>query len=195
MAMDIEVKNLGLTVLGQAQVEFSVAGVGGYTFGDAVMLSSFRRTAAIESEFSSMVAASKLRMAKLTDLGTATATVKKYLADQLSDTPLTDECKITSDEYKNLEAIFDRYEMQKTMEKEDGSTEPIFKDGKITYGGLQTLNTVLRTESDMENNALQRASSTLQNAMAKRDSALQQMSKFQKRIDRTATTITSAIGT
>lgn len=187
--------DLGLTVLGQAQVDFSIGDKTGCTLGEVVLLSTFRRMTAIEDELTAINVAAKLRMKKLQDVGAATAIVCKYLADLVGTTSLEDKADLGSDRDK-LVAILDRYGIDKTIKDESGNDNPIFDDStKVKYGGLQALRTYLKLENDKEDNALQRNSSTMQNMMSKRDSALQMLGKLQKKIDRTSKTITSAIGT
>lgn len=176
----IEENGLSLTVYGQRQVSYSIDGVKGYDWFETVLKSVSRRAVSMESEATAVSAATRLRMDKLDELGTALAAVAKAVAD------LSAESWSSNKKVGGLGAA--RTILQKYVV--DG-WDTIDGSGQITKGNAAKLQSKLQLAIDVESNALQQDTSKLQNYISKRDTAYSQLSSLKEKFLRSREMIVS----
>lgn len=176
----IEANGLSLTVYGQRQVSYSIDGVKGYDWFETVLRSVTRRAVSMEGEASAVNAATRLRMEKIDELGTALAAVAKAVADLSTESWDSDK---KAGGLGNARAILQKYAVD-SWDTIDGS-------GQITKGNAAKLQTKVQLAIDVESNALQQDASKLQNYISKRDTAYSQLSSLKEKFLRSRGMIVS----
>ena len=171
MSTYIQTQDLGLSVFGQAQVSYTVDGVKGQVFGQAVALAALQRAVAVESGLSAYQAVLRARRTKLNDLGNALGSVLQSL-DAVGN-----QTSSTIDIDSNAVATLRKYGI--TVEL-DGS--------KIRRDKLMLLQQKVRYVIDLEDNNCQQDLAMTQSCVNKRDQAYQLATRIQKKADGTRKT-------
>lgn len=173
---------LDLTVYGQAQVSYTVGGEADRSWTDAVLKSAYRRAVSMEAEASAVGEATRYRTRKLDELGTVLAAVAEAVA-KLSEEKW-DSGK-TVGGLKAARAVLEKYGI-------DGYTE-ISVAGEVNKQQGAILQSKVKLAIDIENNALQQDSSSLQSLVTKRDSSYSQLGKLMNKFLRSRKSIISNI--
>lgn len=188
MSAYIELNKLDLVVLGQVQHDFTVGGESGLDLATACMMSTFRRTLAVEKEMDAVMSAIKLRSDRCHHFGEAMEYVNGALG-WIAD--MSDEKKI-GDEANNL------LNQAKSIIRTYGLESDAIKLSEIpdhpTVNVLRKLSENLKYELDKEDNALKRDASMLQTMVSRRDSAVNMQGKIQKKVTKTESTTIRNIG-
>lgn len=191
MSAYIELNKLDLVVLGQVQWDFSVDGQAGFDLATACLMSTFKRTVAVEQEIAVVSAAAKIRAKRCQQFGevmelvnAALAYAGKSDADKLED----DDSKTAKNKLQEAYRLMGQYGFQNI----DGYSA--IKDGDPLTGDLRRLSENLKFELDKEDNALKRDASMVQSMMSKRDSSVGMQGKIQKKVTRTELTTIMNIG-
>ena len=163
----IEAEDLGLTVLGTVQNAYSVNGVHGQNYGEAVSKASLCRTVALEETMLSFSALARTRQKKLDDLGTALAALNKAFAQKTKDTSSTDELPVDS----SAATLLRRYGFSASS--------------KMTYTAIMQLQQNVQFALDQEDNELQQDMTSLQSYVSKRDDAMQMANKLLTKVNST----------
>lgn len=194
MGAFIERNPIGLVLLGQVQFDYTVNGVAGLALDSACAMSSFKRVASIEDELSAMSLAVRKRSDilhvysnALADVAVATGSIGDKKEDQL----LTDQAAINA-----LVHARDTLSAAKlSISAFDGlNYDPSTRKGSIKVSDLRKLRENVKFESDQEANVLQRNTSVLQTVMNKRDGAVSEQAKLQKRLSKTVSATIKNIG-
>lgn len=194
MGAFIERNPIGLVLLGQVQFDYTVNGVAGLALDSACAMSSFKRVASIEDELSAMSLAVRKRSDilhvysnALADVAVATGSI----GDKKEDQFLTDQAAINA-----LVHARDTLSAAKlSISAFDGlNYDPSTRKGSIKVSDLRKLRENVKFESDQEANVLQRNTSVLQTVMNKRDGAVSEQAKLQKRLSKTVSATIKNIG-
>ena len=194
MGAFIERNPVGLVLLGQVQFDYTVNGVSGLALDAACAMSSFKRIASIEDELSAMSLAVKKRgdilqvyTKALADIGVAIGSI----GDKKDDQVLTDQNAIDAlVRAKNNMGAAGLSTSAFSGLNYDSST----RKGSIKVTDLRKLRENVKFESDQESNVLQRNTSVLQSVLGKRDSAVSEQGRLQKRLSKTISSTIKNIG-
>ena len=168
----------GGSVYGVAQVSYTVDGVSGRAYGDAVAAASFKESVAIEEATSGYSAVVRARQKKLDDLGEVLAYLSKALGNLKVKGGKSGD-KVSVDNSAWVKDTTTAYGISLSW---DGS--------KMTRGNIQKAQTTLEYEIDKEDNDLQQDIVTLQSYIKKRDNAFSTAAKLVKKSnDAAASTI------
>ena len=157
------------TVYGVRQVQYTVDGVSGKDFTDAVTIAALKQATAIESACSGYSEVVKARQRKIDDLSDVLA----YLAKANAQLPSKDKKStdtVTVDHASWIKSTCSYYDISFTW---DGN--------KMSRGDLQKAQTEVQYQIDKEDNNLQQDMVTLESYISKRDNAYSNASKVVKK--------------
>ena len=166
MGTSIKIDDLGLSVFGQAQVGYTVNGISGRSFDEAIAAAGFSRTVAIEDALPAYSAALQRRQTKLRELGEALADIAR------------------------ANASFGRKDKLDATQSVDSRTRDILKrygisgvgdDCKVKKENVQKVQADAQYAIDIEDNNVQQDLTTMQGLMNKRDNAYGLVSKIVKK--------------
>lgn len=185
MSATIQPHDLGLSIFGTAQVDYTVDGVAGCTYDKAVAMAGLQRAVAVEQAIPAYTAAVRARQQKLEDLGKALADISATLAKFDED-----HRKTTSEQ-----DIVGGTEAHDLLAKY-GLTKDYFKPSasRIQYQYIQKLQTDVQYALDVTNNDIQQDAVSLQGFVSKRDNAYQMATKLMQKAIRTRETGVGYIG-
>lgn len=163
----IEAEDLGLTVLGTIQNAYSVNGVHGQGFGEAVAKAALCRTAALEETMQSFTSLVRTRQRKIDALGEALAALNQAYATKGKDS-IDDKASIDGKAVRTL----------RTYGFSSAST-------RMSYADIMTMQQNVQFAIDQEDNEVQQDMTTLQSYVSKRDDAMQLANKLLKKVDST----------
>ena len=170
------------TVYGITQVEYTVDGVSGNNFAEAVSIAAFKVATAIEdatSAYSDVVVA---RQNKINELGRVLACFNKAEAELSTDNKSTDKASIK--DYSYVQSVLSYYEVQIAG-----------LSSNMLRGDIQKAVTEVQYHIDTENTNLQQDMVSLQSYISKRDNAYSTASKVVEKCNRAAsTTIGNVVG-
>ena len=169
---------LDLTVYGQSQVSYTVGGEADRSWTDAVLKTAYRRAISMETEAGAVGEATRCRTRKLEELGTALAAIAEAVAK------LSDEKWDSGKTVGGLKAARDVLEKYGI----DGYKD-IPASGEVNKQQAATVQSKAKLAIDVENNALQQDSSTLQSLVSKRDSSYSQLGKLMNKFLKSRKTI------
>ena len=172
----------GNSVYGVQQVEYTVDGVSGKNFADAVTIAAFKQAAAIEAALGSYTRVVSARQVKVDELGEALSYVAKTVASlRVKGGKSTD--KVDMENAAFVKTIANRYGVKIDWESNGKS---------ITRGNVQKAQTNFQYEMDKESNNLQQDTVTMQSFLTKRDNAYSNASKIvRKTLDAASSTISN----
>ena len=177
----VQANDLGLSVFGMAQVDYSVGAESNLTYDQVVARMGLCRATAVESAIAPYTEALKARQKKAEDLGTALANIAAGLAQHKSDQSVDKTMNVGSETY----TLLSRYGLVKY---------DLGSNGDIKFGDLQKLQTDVQYALDVNNNDIQQDSATLQGLVQKRDNAYSMATKLMKKACQTRTTEIRYIG-
>ena len=179
----------GSKVYGVPVAEYTVNGVKGCSFMEAVAFGALRQSHGIEQVSLALEEVVKLRQKKASDLGDALASIVEILATMPNDVD-PDKTSTTSVSAKLVEA-------NRVLEVYD--IPPMVTQGKpgaevVTYSECYTKQNDVQVEVDTANNDLQQDMVMMQGLVTKRDNAFSIANKLVDRTNRTAQGTIRAIG-
>ncbi len=179
MSDTIQMRDLGYSVYGTAQVDYVVKGEAGCSYDQAVAQVGLQRAVAVEQSIPAYTAAVKARQRKVEDLGKALADIAATLMNFDEDNRNTDSTQnvVGGDHAYNL---LRQYGLEKNYFKSNGT--------QIEYQYIQKLQTDVQYAIDVTNNDIQQDAAALQSFVSKRDNAYQMASKLMKKATQTHTT-------
>ena len=170
------------SVYGIQQVQYTVDGVPGQNFSDAISAAAFYVATAIEEATSAYSAVVTARQKKVDDLGIALAAFNETNSNL---PPKNQKSKDTAEvkDYNRVKQILDYYEISingfaKTMNR----------------GDIQKAVTEVQYQMDKEDNYLQQDLVSLQSFISKRDNAYNTASKIVKKTNNAAQSTIANIG-
>lgn len=164
----------GGSVYGVRQVQYTVDGVPGKDFVDAVTTAAFKQTTAIEAAASGYAAVVRERQVKVNELGQVLAYIAKALGSLKSNGKSGDK------------ATIDNAQWVKTTAAKYGVSLSFTDGNKMTRENVMKAQTNVQYEIDKEDNSLQQDIVTLQSYMTKRDNALSNAAKVVKKSNNAA---------
>ena len=174
----------GSSVYGVRQVQYTVDGVSGRDFIDALTVASFRQAVSIEETTSAYAKVVNLRQAKIDELSQALAYIAKASASFSNKAKSTDTATIERSEW--VKSVANKYGVSLTWES-GGS--------KMTCGNIWKAQTNFEYAMDKEDNYLQQDMVTLQSYLTKRDNAYSNASKLVRKGNDAASSTISNVGT
>jgi len=171
----------GNTVYGITQAEYTVDGVSGKNFADAVTIAAFKVATGIEEATSAYSDVVTARQKKIDDLGVVLASFNKAEAELSTDNKSTD--KATIKDYNYVKQILDYYEVEISGL---GTT--------MVRGDIQKAVTEVQYQIDTENTNLQQDMVSLQSYISKRDNAYSTASKIVEKCNNAASATIRNIG-
>ena len=174
MSEFITAKEIGLTVFGQAQVDYTVNGYDNLDFGAAMVQTGLRRASAMENAMADISQAIRIRQQKLEELGEGLAAVSEAIG-------------------KNCSNILNKTSISGTaarMLKRYG----ISVNTSDTVGNYQKVQSNIRLAMDKESTSLKEDASALQTYLSRRDNAYSLASKMMKKATDTVSKGISNIG-
>ena len=163
----IEAEDLGLTVLGTVQNAYSVNGVHGQGYGEAVSKAALCRSAALEETMSSFSALVRTRQKKLDDLGVGLAALNQAYATKTKNDGQSSQLNVDA----SAASLLRRYGFNASS--------------KMTVANIMTMQQDVRFALDQEDNELQQDMTTLQSYVSKRDDAMQLANKLLTKVNST----------
>lgn len=176
---------MGLSVLGQPQVSYTVDGKAGCDYATAVVMATLKRAAAVESGLSAYADIVKLRNKKLEDLSLALAEVTKALESRDREKPSIDQ---------GLRIDSGAVELLKKYGISTSGIVSFANTHMATVGELQKLQQNVKFAVDTENNNCQQDLATLQGYMDKRDNAFGLASSLSRKLQDTVSSTIRNIG-
>ena len=173
----------GASVYGVPQVQYTVDGVSGSNFIDALTAAAFRQTVSVEESTSAYAKVVNLRQGKVEELSQALAYIAKAAASLKSGAKSTDTVTVESANW--VKSIANKYGVSLTWES--GSS-------KMTSGNIWKAQTNFEYAIDKEDNFLQQDMVTMQSYLTKRDNAYSNASKLVKKSNDAASSTISNIG-
>ena len=170
----ITAKEIGLTVYGQAQVDYTVNGFDNLDYGAAMAQTGLRRASAMENAMADISEAIKIRQQKLEELGEALAAVSEAIAKKSSS--ILNTTSVASTAVRTLK----RY--------------GISINSSDTVGNYQKVQSNIRLAMDKESTSLKEDSSALQTYLSRRDNAYSLASKMLQKANSTMSKGISNIG-
>ena len=168
----------GNSIYGVRQMQYTVDGVSGKDFIDALTAASFRQSVAIESAASGYVGVVNARQKKVDELGKVLAYLSKAVGSLKTKGGKSGD-KVAVDNANWVKSIANAYGISLSW---DGD--------KMTRGNIQKAQTTIEYELDKEDNNLQQDIVSLQSFMSKRDNAYSTAAKLvRKANDAAASTI------
>ena len=164
----------GGSVYGVRQVQYTVDGVPGKDFVDAITTAAFKQTTAIEAAASGYAAVVRERQVKVNELGQVLAYIAKALGSLKSNGKSGDK------------ATIDNAQWVKTTAAKYGVSLSFTDGNKMTRENVMKAQTNVQYEIDKEDNSLQQDIVTLQSYMTKRDNALSNAAKVVKKANNAA---------
>ena len=172
----------GNSIYGVRQVQYTVDGVSGRDFIDALTAASFKQSVAIESAASGYVAVVKARQRKVDDLGQMLAYLSKAVGSLKSKGGKSTD-KVTVDNANWVKSTANAYGISLSW---DGN--------KMTRGDIQKAQTSVEYELDKEDNNLQQDIVSLQSFLTKRDNAYSTAAKLVRKANDAANSTIRNIG-
>ena len=167
MSEFIVAKDLGLSVYGQSQVDYSVDGFDNLAYGEAMGRTGLRRATAMENAMKTVEEAIKIRQQKLQELGEALAAVTEAVTSKQGKGVL-EKTSLASSAVR----ILKRYGISaKTTD---------------TVGNYQKLQSQIQLTMDKESTSLKEDANGLQTYLSRRDNAFELASKMIKKANETA---------
>ncbi len=181
----VQMNDLGYSVYGTAQVDYTVGGETGCSYDQAVAKVGLLRATAVEQAVPAYTAAVKVRQRKVEDLGTALADIAATLANFGEDDRKPDK-------KKDVVGGTRAYDLLNAY----GLAKDYFSDGgtKITFGNVQKLQAEIKYAIDVTNNDIQQDAASLQSLVSKRDNAYQMAMRLMKKANQTRSTGIQYIG-
>ena len=162
------------SVYGVRQMQYTVDGVSGKDFIDALATAALRQSVSIESAASGYVAVVKARQKKVDDLGQVLAYLSKAVGSLKTKGGKSGD-KVTVDNANWVKSMANAYGISLSW---DGN--------KMTRGDIQKAQTTVEYELDKEDNNLQQDIVSLQSFMTKRDNAYSTVAKIVRKADNAA---------
>ena len=184
MSTEIQTRDLGFSILGTPQVDYTVDGKTGYTYAEVVALAGLQRATAVEAAVPAYTAEVRARQRKAEDLGTALANISATYANFESGSKTSDTQGVVGGT-----AAYDllaKYSVGLGYFESDHQT--------IKYENIQKLQTEIQYALDVTNNDLQQDTASLQGFVSKRDNAYQMANKLMQRAIKTRATGIKYIG-
>ena len=173
----------GGSVYGVRQVQYTVDGVSGKNFVDAVTTAAFKQSTAIEAAATGYIQVVKARQTKIDELGKALAYISKAVASlRVKDGKSYD--KATIDNGSWVKSIANKYEVSLSWES----------GYQMTRENIQKAQTNVQYEMDKEDNSLQQDIVTLQSYITKRDNSYSTAAKIIKKANDAANSTIRNIG-
>lgn len=169
------------SVYGIAQMEYTVDGVSGQNFSDAIATAAFCVATAIEDATSAYSAVVTARQRKIDDLGVALAAFDETNANLPPKSKSTDTADVS--DYNAVKKILDYYEIDITGFAKN-----------MKRGDIQKAVTEVQYQIDKEDNLLQQDMVSLQSFISKRDNAYSTASKIIKKSNNAARTTIRNVG-
>lgn len=174
----------GSSVYGVRQMQYTVDGVSGSNFIDALTAASFRQAVSIEETTSAYAKVVNLRQGKVDELSQALAYIAKASASFDGSPKSTDTTTIERANW--VKSIANKYGVSLTWES-GGS--------KMTCGNIWKAQTNFEYAIDKEDNYLQQDMVTLQSYLTKRDNAYSNASKLVRKGNDAASSTINNVGT
>ncbi len=177
MSDAVQTNTLGFAVYGTPQVDYTVNGVKGCTYDQAVAQMGLKRAIAVEESLPAFTKAVEARQRKVQDLGTALANIAATIASAIGHNSVDGSNAGADDKLgidEGTKGLLAPYGLAKSYFVGDNNNE-------ITYGDAQKLQTEVRYALDVTNNDLQQDMATLQSFVSKRDNAYQMATKLMQK--------------
>ena len=166
------------SVYGVRQMQYTVDGVSGKDFADALTIAAFRQSTAIEAAASGYSSVVRARQKKVSDLGDVLACIAEATAKLPVKNGKSDD-KVTVNNASWVRETCSSYGITFTW---DGD--------KMTRANIQKAQTDVQYQMDKEDNNLQQDIVSLQSYISKRDNAYSTASKVVKKsLNASASTI------
>ena len=170
----IEAKKIeGVSVYGVDQVSYTVGGVPGQDYTQALTVACFQESAAVEAELELLSIMARARQTKLKELGDVLAILTKAQGTM----PVKDQYQ--TDLSEPMDALVDaqeialKYMIRIPLGGENGN--------QIQRRNCQVAVSNIKNAVDLETNSLQQDTVTLQNLIGKRDSTYQTATSITKK--------------
>ncbi len=183
----IETRDLGYSVYGTAQVDYTIDGEEGCSYDLAVARAGLRRSVAVEQAIPAYTAAVRARQRKVEDLGTALADIAATFASFTGDDRKVDSTTSVVGGTQAYE-ILSKYGLASYSEDDKKVDYFSEKGKKIAYGNVQKLQAEIKYALDIVNNDMQQDVATLQSLVSKRDNAYQMAGRLMKKANQTRST-------
>ena len=157
------------TVFGIRQMQYTVEGVAGMNFIDAVTTAAFKETVAIETAASSYVSVVEARQRKINELGDALAEITKAYSKLKVKGGKSDD-ETTIDNFSKVKEIIDKYGVSLS-----GFART------MTRSNIMKAQTNVQYEIDKEDNSLQQDMVAMKSYVTKRDNAYSTAAKIVKK--------------
>lgn len=174
----------GGSVYGVRQMQYTVDGMSGQNFIDAVTAASFRQAVAIEDATSAYTAVVRARQTKIDELAEALAEIAKAVG-RLNNKNAKSGDKVTVDNAGTVKTIAAKYDVSLSWES-NGS--------QMTRGNIQKAQTNFQYAIDREDNDIQQDIVTLQSFITKRDNAYSNAAKVIQKANQAASSTIGNIG-
>lgn len=176
-------------VYGVPVAEYTVNGVKGCSFMEAVAFGALRQSHGIEQVSLALEEVVKLRQKKASDLGDALATIVEVMGTMPEEMD-PDKTSTTSVSAKLVEAnrILEEYDIRPMQLTGEKGAEV------VTYSECYTKQNDVQVEVDTANNDLQQDMVMMQGLVTKRDNAFSVANKIVDRTNRTAQSTIRSVG-
>ena len=185
MSTEIQTRDLGLSILGTPQVDYTVDGKTGYTYAEVVALAGLQRATAVEAAVPAYTAEVRARQRKAEDLGTALADISATYAN-------FDDGHRNTDDEVDISGGAEAYNLLAKYNVGLNYFNP--SATRIRYDQIQKLQTEIQYALDVTNNDLQQDTASLQGFVSKRDNAYQMANKLMQRAIKTRATGIKYVG-
>ena len=169
------------SVYGITQVEYTVDGVSGQNFADAVTIAAFKVATAIEDATSAYSDVVTARQRKVDELGVVLAAFDKAQAELSTKNKSTDKASIPN--YNYVKSVLDYYEVEI-----EGLASSMVR------GDIQKAVTEVQYQIDTEDTNLQQDMVSLQSYISKRDNAYSTASTIVKKCNKASSNTIRNIG-
>ena len=186
MAM-IETRTIeGASVYGVEQVSYVVDGVAGRDYSAALAAAGLKQAAAIEADLAAVASTTRARQVKLSALNSSLATIVYAMGTMRVENPERTDLSSEIDALRDVAEIAREYGISMTLAGDNGN--------QIQRDSGQKLQANFKSALDLESNALQQDTVTLQNLISKRDSSYQTAVSIVKRALNAGATAVRGLG-
>lgn len=176
----------GASVYGVEQVSYVVDGVAGRDYSAALAAAGLKQAAAIEADLTAVSLAVRARQVKLTELNSALATIVYAMGTMRVENPERTDLSSQIDALRDVAETARKYGITMSLAGDNGN--------QIQRDSGQKLQANFKSVLDLESNALQQDTVTLQNLISKRDSSYQTAVSIVKRALNAGTTAVRGLG-
>lgn len=176
----------GASVYGVEQVSYVVDGVAGRDYAAALAAAGLKQAAAIEADLTAVASAIRARQVKLSALNSSLATIVYAMGTMRVENQERTDLSSEIDALRDVAETAREYGIPMSLAGENGN--------QIQRDSGQKLQANFKSALDIESNALQQDTVTLQNLISKRDSSYQTAVSIVKRALNAGATAVRGLG-